>query len=282
MSRFGSGSVTLVRGTRLKRLSLAALASVLAGLGAAAVRGEPEDSADGPNAGEFHFARMVYQDLRGGGGAGRGGGWFRGGGRGWWMQDWPEAEVHFRQALQRLTRIEAGEGAAVDLVDGRVFDYPWLYATQTGFWDLSDPEIAMLREYLLRGGFLVADDFWDADEWRVFSDTMTRLFPEYPIVEITGGDDEVLHVLYDVDQLTQVPGARHLGYPRDASGRIVGLPEPHWRGIYDAGGRLLVAVNFNQDIGDAWEHADDSFYPEPMTALAYRFGINYVVYAMTH
>ena len=68
----------------------------------------------------------------------------------------------------------------------------------------------MLREYLLRGGFLVTDDFWDADEWEVFRDAMARMFPEYRIVEITGGDDEVLHVLYDVDQLTQIPGLRHL------------------------------------------------------------------------
>ena len=111
---------------------------------------------------------------------------------------------------------------------------------------------------------------------------MRRLFPQRPIVEITGGDAEVLHVLYDVEVLTQIPGARHLGYARDANGRLIGLPEPHWRGIYDDKGRLLVAANFNQDVGDAWEHADDSFYPEPMTALAYRFGINYIIYAMTH
>jgi hypothetical protein len=128
----------------------------------------------------------------------------------------------------------------------------------------------------------MTDDFWDAGEWQVFSESMARLFPEHAIVEITGGDDEVLHVLYDVDQLTQIPGLRHLRGYRAATGRIEGLPEPHWRGIYDADGRLMVAVNFNQDIGDAWEHADDPYYPEPMTALAYRFGINYVIYAMTH
>ena len=57
---------------------------------------------------------------------------------------------------------------------------------------------------------------------------------------------------------------------------------PHWRGIYDDDGRLMVAINFNMDLGDAWEHADDPRYPEPMTTLAYRFAVNYVVYAMTH
>lgn len=254
----------------------AAFAAVVA-LGFSLVAARAQPSAEVglvPVAAEFHFARMIYED-QGGGGFGRGG-------RGWWRQDWPEAEAHFRQGIARLTRIDAGEGVTVDLFGDRLFDYPWLYATQAGYWSLSDAEIAKLREYLLRGGFLVTDDFWEEGEWRVFSETMTRLFPEYPIVEITGGDDEVLHVLYDVDQLTQIPGLRHLRGFDPRTGRIRGLPEPHWRGIYDAKGRLMVAINFNQDVGDAWEHADWPQYPEPMTALAYRFGINYIVYAMTH
>jgi hypothetical protein len=107
---------------------------------------------------------------------------------------------------------------------------------------------------------------------------MTRLFPLRPILEIDADRDEVLHVLYDVDKFTQIPGLRHL---RGGFG-VQRLPEPYWRGIYDDDGRLMVAMNFNQDVGDAWEHADDPYYPEPMTALAYRFGINYIVYSMTH
>jgi len=266
--------------TRLSRCRVAVLsAASVVGLWLVAAQSQPSrEGDDGPPAAEFHFARMIYEDQGGYGGFGRRGR----GGRGWWRQDWPAAETHFRQGIVRLTRVDAGEGVTVDLLSDRLFDYPWLYATQTGYWSLSDPEIAKLREYLLRGGFLVTDDFWEDGEWRVFSETMARLFPEFPIVEITGGHDEVLHVLYDVDQLTQIPGLRHLGGFDPRIGRIRGLPEPHWRGIYDAKGRLMVAINFNQDIGDAWEHADWPEYPEPMTALAYRFGINYVVYAMTH
>jgi len=97
-------------------------------------------------------------------------------------------------------------------------------------------------------------------------------------------------VLYDIDKFTQIPGLRHLGGYRGGFrrggalgvGRVQGLPEPHWRGIYDDVGRLMIAMNYNQDVGDAWEHADDPYYPEPMTALAYRFGVNYIIYAMTH
>lgn len=76
------------------------------------------------------------------------------------MQDWPRAELHFTEGVRRLTRIDIGEGRHVPLTDDRIFDYPWAYATQVGYWDLSDAETARLREYVLRGGFLVVDDFW--------------------------------------------------------------------------------------------------------------------------
>jgi Domain of unknown function (DUF4159) len=280
------------RGRLLSRHAVGLLLGAVALLAIGAAHGQDKNQddefTDGPKDAEFHFARLIYEDLqqRGGGfgrgfrRGGRGGGGF---GRGWWMQDWPEAETHLRQAVQRLTRIDDGASVTVDLHDGRVFDYPLLYATQVGYWNLGDDEIAMLREYLLRGGFLMTDDFWGDDEWQVFRDAMTRLFPDRPIVEIPGGNDAVLHVLYDIDSFTQIPGLRHLRWGYDpAQGRIPGLPEPHWRGIYDDAGRLMVAINFNQDVGDAWEEADTPAYPEPMTALAYRVAINYIIYAMTH
>jgi hypothetical protein len=146
-----------------------------------------------------------------------------------------------------------------------------------GYWDLSAEEIDRLREYLLRGGFLMADDFWGENERAVFEASMARVFPERPIVEIQG-EDAVLHVLYTIDKFTQIPGLRHvMGF-----GNLQQLPAPRWRGIYDEHGRLMVAMNFNQDVGDSWEEADTPEYPEPMTALGYRFGINYIMYAMTH
>lgn len=236
--------------------------------------GQTWDSSEsaGANA-EFHFIRLEYVNHR----------WARGGfGRPWWRQDWPAAETHFAQGLRRLTGIDIGEGRHLPLTDDRVFDYPWVYATQVGYWQLSDDETERLREYLLRGGFLVVDDFYGPQQWSVFRESMKRVFPERSIVEI---DEEsaVLHVLYDLDQRTQIPGLRHLR--RGPGGEIVVQPQetgPRWRGIHDDEGRLLVAVNFNMDIGDAWEHADMPEYPEPMTALAYRFGINYIIYAMTH
>ncbi len=241
--------------------SLFALVAMAAGALASDSTAQPDTPS---SSAEFHFARMIYTDLP----------QYAGFRRGWWQQDRPEAEEHFTANLRRLTRVSAGESVNVRLTDPELFDYPWLYATQVGFWDLGDEEIAQLREYLLRGGFLMADDYWGEGERQVFDATMARLFPDRPIVDIPG-DDPVLHLVFSIDEFTQIPGLRHLG-------RLDQLPEPHWRGIYDDQGRLLVAMNQNQDIGDSWEEADNPRYPEPMTALGYRFGVNYVVYAMTH
>ena len=225
---------------------------------------EPSSSPTRP--GEFHFARVIYTDA----------GMRPHFGGGWWQQDWPEAETHFMMSVRKLTRLNAGDPVAVRLTDDAIFDLPWIYATQVGYWDLSNEECAHLREYLLRGGFLMTDDFWGEDERAVFERTMARVFPDRPIVEIKG-DDSLLHVVFTIDEFTQIPGLRHLGW-----GDLSRLPRPHWRGIYDDSGRLMVAMNYNQDVGDSWEEADNPAYPEPMTALGYRFGINYIVYAMTH
>jgi len=232
--------------------------------------------ANAPPEAEFHMARMIYTV------SGGGRGFAFGPGQPWWAIDYPEAEEHFIEGIRRLTRIDtAADSRHLALADDAIFDYPWLFVQQVGHWQLSDREAERLREYVLRGGFVVVDDFHGAREWDIFNEAMRRVFPDRAIVDIPA-DDTLLHVLYDLNQRTQIPGRRHLR--RAADGQVVGemAGPPRWRGIYDDAGRLLVAINFNMDMGDAWEHADDPVYPEPMTALAYRFGINYVLYAMTH
>ena len=228
--------------------------------------------AAGPEA-EFHMARLIYSP-----GAGSSRGYYRE----MWAIDYPAAEYHITRGIRRLTRIDtADDSIHLRLTDDRIFDYPWLFVQQVGTWTLSDREIARLREYLQRGGFLLVDDFHGNYEWVIFTNIIRRVFPDRPIVDLLEGD-EILHVFYDLDQRTQIPGRRHLY--RTMSGEISAqLAGPAtWRGIYDDEGRLMVAINFNMDMGDAWEHADDPVYPEPMTALAYRFGINYLIYSMTH
>jgi hypothetical protein len=238
----------------------------------------PTNGASDVDGAEFHFARLIYDDR------GFGGGGFRG--RGSWTTDWPEAEHFFMQGLTRLTLVDGaavsvynGEGAErVNLDDDSVYDYPFLYAVEVGHWALSPSHIAKLRDYLLRGGFLIVDDFHGTEEWGVFIGVMQKVFPDRPIVEIPD-DSEVLHVVYDLDKKVQIPGlaALYAGVTYERDGY-----NPEWRGIYDDQGRLLVAINHNMDMGDAWENADLPEYPEHMTALAYRFAVNYAIYAMTH
>ncbi|MEM1261777.1 MAG: DUF4159 domain-containing protein [Pseudomonadota bacterium] len=244
------------------RAQVAAL--VVSLLAAAALPAEP--------AAEFQFVRLAYPVDRNGPAYRRGSGDM-------WKTDWPHAEHHLIQGIKRLTRVDvADEGVVLTVMDDALFDYPWLYAVEVGYWHLNQVEADRLREYLLRGGFLVVDDFHGTFEWASFMASMERVFPDRPVREIPESD-ESLHVLYDLDQRVQIPSIMLLrtGRTWERDGKT-----PHWRGIYDDDGRLMVAINFNMDIGDAWEHADTPSYPENMTALAYRFGISYIIYAMTH
>ena len=182
---------------------------------------------------EFHFIRTEYTDLpefhRGYGFGSR-----NGRGSGWWLVDWPAADNHFTYGIQRLTRIDIGDPRHLRLLDDKIFDYPWIYATQTGWWDLSDKETDRLREYLLRGGFLMTDDFWGpgGEQWEVFRRTMNRVFPDKEITEIDESDSS-MHVLYDIREKdrTFIPGSRHLRRAGDGSvcilavGKMLGAAE---------------------------------------------------------
>jgi len=141
----------------------------------------PEETLDA----EFYFIRLAYSDA---------GGYRRRGG-GAWLTDYPAAEIHLLQGLKRLTRLDTGaQGRALSIMDAELMDYPWLYAVEVGHWYLNDEEAARLREYLLRGGFLMVDDFWGSYEWAVFVQSMQRAFPDRPILEIDDSDP-LLHVL---------------------------------------------------------------------------------------
>lgn len=216
---------------------------------------------------EFAFARLVYNgdDIDGWGPR--------------WRVDWPEAETHLLAGLQRLTRVDANpQGTLVQLTDDAIFDYPWMYAVEVGSLSLNDYEAARLREYLLRGGFLMVDDFHGPFQWDNFAYAMQQVFPDRRIRQLAK-DNEIFHVLYELTERQQIPGLRPLreGRTWERGGNV-----PHWRGILDDDGRVMVAINFNMDLGDAWEHADWPEYPEPYSAMAYRFAVNYVIYSLTH
>ncbi|HYP05320.1 MAG TPA: DUF4159 domain-containing protein [Bryobacteraceae bacterium] len=259
------------------------LLGIAVGQGQRGSRVEMTGPAGAPSS-EFHFIRLEYTDLpqyhRRFGFSSR-----DGRGSGWWMMDWPDADEHFTEGVRRLTRLNVGEPRHLGLLDPRLFEYPWIYATQVGWWDLSDAEVVKLREYLMRGGFFVVDDFYEGEQWEVFRRTMQRVLPGRTITEIPESDS-MMHVLYDIEDKhrTFIPGTRHLRRGADGKLAIQQPPgiEPSWRGMYDDRNRLVVAINFNMDMADAWEYADHPEYPEAKTTLAYRFGINYILYALTH
>jgi len=166
----------------------------------------------------------------------------------------------------------------IDIDDGPMMDYPWLYAVEVGHWGLSAAHAKKIREYLDRGGFLMVDDFHGTREWEIFMQGMRQIFPDRPVVDIPD-DDPIFHNVSDLSHRTQVPGAQFL-----RSGQTYEFDGYHdrWAGVYDDKGRLVVAICHNMDLGDAWQYADDPRYPEKYASLALRIGVNYLTYAMTH
>jgi hypothetical protein len=230
--------------------------------------------------GEWTFARLMYPPASYGR---RGFGYFRGGdwhyGRSSWTTDYPRSDRHFVSAVRRLTRVNARSvEQPVNLEEGDQYDWPFLYAVEVGRWDLTDQQARALREFLLRGGFFMCDDFHGTFEYSVFLASMKRVFPDREIVDLEN-DNPIFHSIYDLDDRYQVPGAMYL-----RSGRTYEQDgyKDTWRGIFDDKGRLMVAICHNMDLGDSWEHADNPYYDEKFSALGIRIGINYVVYSMTH
>jgi hypothetical protein len=200
-----------------------------------------------------------------------------------WTIDYPRSDRHLAAAIRRLTRIQARSvEQPINLDDDDdVFNYPWLYAVEVGHWQLTDPQIAKFREFLLRGGFFMCDDFHASNEWDIFIFTMNKVFPDKAIVDIPD-KDLIFHTVFDLDDRYQVPGMQYVTSHRVYEKDIRTGSPAHWRGIYDDKGRLMVAICHNMDLGDSWENADDPQYPQQFSALGIRIGVNYLVYSMTH
>lgn len=218
---------------------------------------------------EFTFARMRYS-----GGFGR-----RGGG---WATDYPKADYQFIQGLRGWAKsllAISNEPVAVSLYDPNLYNHPFLYCVEPGRLELSEEEAATLREYLLRGGFLLMDDFWGEYEWQNVQWQLNKVFPEYPIKEMSL-DHPIFHCYFDIDEVVQVPSVGNWVYNRQTAEK--GGYIPHYDGIVDNEGRLLVLIARNTDNGDAWEWIDEPQYPLKFGLAAYRLGMNAIVYSMTH
>ena len=224
------------------------------------------------NVHEFYFTRGIYSGEFDD---------YDQGGR--WAVDYPKADRQFMVALKRLSLVDAyASDHALELTDPELRRFPFLYAVEVGSMSLTEAEALALRNYLLAGGFLVIDDFWGSWAWEQFVAQMQQVFPERVIVDVPP-EHPIFHVFYNIDELVQVPNLR-LGWGADAGGPTHEYDgyEPRLRGIFDDDGRLMVLINWNTDLGDAWEWADHPRYPLRFSTYAFEIGINFVIYGMTH
>jgi hypothetical protein len=219
---------------------------------------------------EYAFARLRYDGYRGPGAC------F---GYSKWATDYPKGDRQFMQGVQRLTRLHnRAIEQVVDPESDEVFDWPWLFATEPGSWTFPDEQADRMREYFLKGGFLMVDDFHGSCEWRVFMLAINKLFPGRAVEDLTD-EDEIYHVLYDIEERFQIS---QIGVWRSGRRYEKDGVEAKWRAVRDDKGRIMIAIGHNMDLADAWEWADNPTYAERYSSLAYRVGINYIMYAMTH
>ncbi len=219
------------------------------------------------NKGEYTFARLIYGS---------------GGYRRSWATDYPKGDEQFVMGLRNWVRsslVISDDPVAISMSDKNLFTYPFIYVVEPGYMELSPEDAAHLREYLLRGGFMMLDDFWGEYEWRNVQEQMRKVFPEYEIKELPL-DHTLFHCYFDVNEVVQVPQNQNIIY----NGRTYekdGIV-PHYEAIINENGRVMVFIARNADNGDAWEWIDDPRYPLKYGLAAYRLGMNLIVYAMTH
>lgn len=202
--------------------------------------------------------------------------------QGWgWATDYPGADCKFMGGIARLSGIRVHPHPhVIGIMDKDLFKFPYVYAVEVGGMFLSNAEAARLREYLLRGGFLHADDFWGLYEFRVFQSQIKKVFPDRAL-EPLPLTHEVFHTFFDVNEVMQIPNVGN-GCNGGPTWERRDDITPRIFGIADDNGRLMVVVTYNSDLGDAWEYMDRPCYPEKFSGQAYRMGLNFMIYAMTH
>jgi hypothetical protein len=206
----------------------------------------------------FTFARVQWTGNNFGYGfAGRGNGPL-------WAHDYPIAEQNLYIAINALTSLPITyENKIITFTDDDIFDFPFLYICEVGYWTIGGKEAERLAEYLARGGFLMVDDFRGGFEWSNFLEQIKRVAAKNP--QPLAADHPIFHCFFDFDHL--------LAYSP------YGGLTPRYYAIFDENGRIMVMINHNNDIGDGWEwpETDEIFSTE-----AFKLGINYLIYSMTH
>jgi hypothetical protein len=264
---------------RLRRVvCLLAAAAILAGGIAYAQRGfgrffRPRVATADSFDGAWNFCRLAYQ------------------GDGW-STDYPDADYNFTIRLSELTRTHVSReigGEVRPLIvrptDEALFQCPFVMLWQAETLEFDNEDAARLREYLLKGGFLWADDSWGSYAWDNFAREMAKVLPpsEYPFTDVPR-DHPLLRAFYPVPEIPQIPG---IGFWGRSGGRTsergADSAEVHVRGMFDKQGRLMVLNTHNTDVADGWEEeATDPRYFYAFSTTAYAIGIDILIYVMTH
>jgi hypothetical protein len=216
-----------------------------------------------PYDGKFTFVRIKFEPLGGGEG-------FRGRDLKW-DHDYPRGERHFQRILHEITAIRPhiDESNVMTLDDPDLMKFPVAYLSEPGFWTVTDEEATGLRTYLQKGGFIIFDDFVGS-HWYNFAEQFRKVLPEARLVPL-----DTSHPIFDSFFHIESLDFDHPNFPVKA--QFFGVFEDN-----DPAKRLMAIVNYNNDIGDYWEWSDEGFLPIELSNQAYRLGVNYVVYAMTH
>jgi len=190
-----------------------------------------------------------------------------------WSHDYPTGERHFMKILNEISYLapHTEESNILALDDPELFKYPLAYMAEPGRWFMSDKEAANFRAYLLKGGFVIFDDFRGGYDWNNFEQQIQRVLPEGRLVELDASKT-IFHSFFEIDSLDIVPQY----YDRGA---------PSFRAIFegnDLNKRMMVMVNYNTDISEYWEWSDTGFKPIDESNEAYKLGVNYIIYGMTH
>lgn len=209
--------------------------------------------------GRFVFTRIRY-----------GSGWGRGGGS--WAHDYPRADLHLPRILAELTTMRPRvEGSNVyDLDDPEIFVNPVIYISEPGFWTIDEDGAANLRSYLLKGGFLIFDDFEGESQWDNMARQMAQVLPENRFIEIDVRHP-IFHSFFEM---------KRIDFPHPLVNVI-----PSYFAIFennDPAGRMMALANYNNDLAEYWEWSATGMFPVDFTNEAYKLGVNYIVYSMTH
>jgi len=235
-------------------------------------RSHDPDSNRALDDGRFTFLRIQFET----GGAGLRGFDRSRGSRGEppWEHDRPRAERNFAKILDATTFVDARQdeeaGVFLTFDDPALFNYPAAYIVEVGFWQPDDAEVQGLREYLLKGGFLIVDDFRGQRELQNFAYQMGRVLPGQRLYELTG-EQEIF------DSFFHIPDPMAMTPYYDENPMYLGMFEDD-----DPRKRLLAIVNYNNDLAEYWEYSDQGYVPIELSNQAYKFGVNYIIYAMTH